>query len=158
ADLRALYDAHRWFSLRDAIAHHDAPLFYRGVVEAAFNDAANAERDLKVVIRSDPGGQDEFDARTQLMALAFRNGRYFEANQQIDRMLAQKPGDATLLNDAPLLRMLAQTPDQETVERNDGSGALAIDDGNILLPVKVNGQTAQFIFDTGSNVSVVSES
>jgi hypothetical protein len=38
-DLRALYDAHRWFALRDAIAHGQAPLLYRGVVEAVFNDA-----------------------------------------------------------------------------------------------------------------------
>ena len=156
-DLRALYEAHDWFALRDAVAHGQPPLFYQGVVEAAFNDAANAERDLKVVIQSDPGGADAVAARRQLLALAFRAGRYLDADQQLERLLDQRP-DASLSNGAPLLRVLARTPDQEVVERRNGSGRLDIVDGNILLPVRINGQAAEFIFDTGSNLSVVSES
>lgn len=157
-DLRALSDAHRVFALRDAISQGTPPLFYRGVVEAAFNDAADAERDLKVVVQSDPGGADAFDARTHLMTLAFRNGRYLDAERQFERLLAQKPGAPNLLSEAALLHALARTPDQEVVDRHEFSGRMDVAGGNLLLPVKVNGQFAEFAFDLGSNLSVVSES
>ena len=36
-DLKALYDGHRWFALRDAL-DRTAPAFYRGAVACGLND------------------------------------------------------------------------------------------------------------------------
>jgi hypothetical protein len=35
--LKPLYDAHRWFQLRNAVNRDGANLFYQAAIEAAFN-------------------------------------------------------------------------------------------------------------------------
>jgi hypothetical protein len=45
ASLRSLYDAHRGFALRDAVAKSAAPGFYQGAVACAFNLPANVQPD-----------------------------------------------------------------------------------------------------------------
>jgi hypothetical protein len=42
-DLKALYEGHRWFALRDAL-DRTAPVFYRGAVACGFNDVHDCER------------------------------------------------------------------------------------------------------------------
>ena len=53
-DVKALYDSHQWFELRDALAGKSAPALYRGAVAAAFNRIAEAEAALKPLIDGDP--------------------------------------------------------------------------------------------------------
>src|SRR5271168_1455576 len=52
ADLRAAFETHRWFDLRDAVTSRKAPPLYRLLVAAAFNDARCAENELSAVNRS----------------------------------------------------------------------------------------------------------
>src|SRR5579864_1055114 len=47
AKLKALYDQHRWFELRETIKGHDAPPLYKGAVAAAFNETKKAEKYLR---------------------------------------------------------------------------------------------------------------
>ena len=66
-DLRALYDAHRWFELRQAARTKDAPIFLQGAMACVFNDSRRALRDLGQVIRSAPASDEAYAARELLI-------------------------------------------------------------------------------------------
>lgn len=51
-DLQSLYDAHRWFALREAVAGGGADLFYKAATEAAFHQDDRARGDLTRYITS----------------------------------------------------------------------------------------------------------
>src|SRR5437879_4377134 len=57
-NLKALYEQHRWFDLRDAIKHQPAPALYKGAVDAAFNDGKTAEAYLDEAIKAQPNSDD----------------------------------------------------------------------------------------------------
>jgi hypothetical protein len=51
--LQELYERHRWFELRDAIAGRKVPPLYTGAVAAAFN-RRDAEKHLNEALRAKP--------------------------------------------------------------------------------------------------------
>ena len=64
--LKPLYDAHRWFELRNAVARTGAPVFYQIAVESAFNQPL-AERDLNALISLKPDPATMTEAREILV-------------------------------------------------------------------------------------------
>lgn len=72
---------------------------------------------------------------------------------QVDALLALRPTDSDALSDRPVLAVLARSPDltfvgrDTTVELRDGA-----------LPFSINGVQAAYWFDTGAELSVMSES
>jgi hypothetical protein len=62
-DLRLLYDSHRWFELRDAVHTTHASIFFRGVIECAFNQLQACEQDLQSVVQSAPQSDQALGAR-----------------------------------------------------------------------------------------------
>lgn len=153
ASLRALYDAHRWFELRDAVAKDAAPLFYQGAVACAFNDLQRCEKKLASVIKSRPQSDEALQAHRLLTYAYLRQGKYRESLAHADAVLALKPGDSDVQGDRPLLDLLSEFPEQ-VVEHRD-STTLQLQEAG--LPISINGVRATYWFDTGANVSAISE-
>jgi|SRR5271157_2473890 len=154
ASLKALYDAHRWFELRDSVAKGTAPVFYQGAVACAFNDLHRCEKKLGAVIKSGPRSDEAIQAHRLLAYAYLRQGKYREALAQVDAVLALKPGDSDARGDRPMLATLGEFPDQE--EGRTRSARLQLQDAG--LPISINGVQAAYWFDTGADVSVLSES
>src|ERR1700685_628056 len=135
-DLKSLYDAHRWFELRDSVPKGTAaPIFYQGAVACAFNDLHRCEKKLTPVIKSFPQSDDAIEAHRLLAAAYMRQGKYREAFAQVTALLAVRPGDSDARDDLPLLAALREFPDQKVVRRR--STTLRLQDAG--LPISING-------------------
>lgn len=157
ADFKLLYDEHRWFQLRDEQARKGGRGFYKAAVEAAFGNDSKAEDDLKKVISSGDSDAFNFEARELLIGLYFRLGRYQEAFAQGKLMLAKKPDASDIQNMLPTLEVLSSFPDQVAVSAERSSIPIDVEDGNLILPVTINGVEAHYIFDNGFSISGMSE-
>jgi predicted aspartyl protease len=153
ASLKALYDAHRWFELRDAIAKGNAPLFYQGAVSCAWNDLHRCEKKLGGVIKSRPQSDEALQAHRLLTYAYLRRGKYLRALAQADAVLALKPGDSEVQGDRPLLAVLSELSEQEVAHGHVTT--LKMQEAG--LPIAINGVPATYWFDTGANVSVLSD-
>ena len=156
AELKALYDGHHWFQLRDEQARKSGSSFYKAAVEAAFGPESEAEADLKRAVSSSHSDALGFEARELLIGLYFRMGKYQEAYAQGKLMLAQKPDAADIQNMLPTLEVLSSFPDQATVSTGRSSIPVEINE-NLVLPVHINGIEAHYIFDNGFSISGMSE-
>ena len=156
--LKALYNQHRWFELRDAIEGQQAPPLYKGAVASAFNDPQAAEKYFSETIKLNPASDEAADARDMLTDLYGRSGRYHQALRELDESLKMKPGRSDLVNARLLFAAWSKYPDQST-ESNRPSHfrGQATRDG-IVLPVSIHGKTAHWVLDTGANFSMISES
>lgn len=150
--LKSLYDAHRWFELRDAVAKGGAADFYEGAVACAFNRLGRCEKKLGAVIHSRPHSDEAYEAHDLLSNAYLRQGKYREALAQVDAILALRPSQADAQNVRPMLAALSQSPDQEVAHRSSATWQL-----HGGLPVSIHGVPATFWFDTGAEVSILSE-
>ena len=156
-DFHALYDTHQWFALRDALrAATDAPPFFHAAVAAAFNDNT-AEGSLRTAIESSDDPELQADARTWLIYLRMRGGRYNEALAEVDRGLSVHPDSDSLKNARALFASLARFPDQSVNKWRASRLHYRIRGGNVVAPAKLNGRSVDAILDTGANLSLVSE-
>lgn len=153
--LKTLYEQHRWFELRDAIAHQDAPPLYKGAVASAFNDRNTAEQYLKQAIKLAPASAEALDAHEALANLYIRAGRYHEAVQQLREILRIKPGRADAENALKIFAAWSKHGDQE-IQSVRLASVHADNDGT--LPILIHGQAVHWLLDTGANFSVMSES
>jgi hypothetical protein len=154
ASLKSLYNAHRWFELRESVEKGSAPAFYQGAVACALNDLHRCEKKLKLVIKSSPQSHDAIEAHRLLASAYLRRGKYRQALAETDAVLGLKPGDSSVLGDRPLLAILSQFPEQEVMRRRVTT--LQLQEAG--LPISVNGVQATYWFDTGANISAISES
>lgn len=153
ASLESLYDGHRWFELRDVVKKEGASPFYQGAVACAFNDLRRCEKKLRAVFNSTSRSDEAVEAHRILASAYFTHGKYKKALAQVDSILALRPADSDASSDRAVIAILAESPDQElagghvTVELRDGG-----------LPFSINGVQATYWFDTGAELSVLSES
>jgi predicted aspartyl protease len=154
ADLKSLYDSHRWFELRDAVAKGAAPAFFKGAVACAFNDLRRCESQLRRVLKAHTGSDQSVEAHRLLASTYLRRGQYRDALAQVDALLAIRPGDPDAGNDRPLLAALGTSPDQEITGRR--STTVQLQDAG--LPISINGVAGTYWFDTGADLSALSES
>ena len=155
-DLRSLYDAHRWFALRDTVRKTDAPLFYRGAVACVFNDVRQCEKKSKALIRSQPHSEQAHAAHSLLAGVYLRYGQYRKALSQLDEMLVLEPGDSDAKSVRPLLAALSSSPDQSIGRRHSTQLSLHHEGADLGVPVSINGTPATYTFDTGANLSLLS--
>jgi predicted aspartyl protease len=158
SDLKALYDAHDWFALRDAVNATDAPPFYRGAVAYAFNDTEAARSNLEQVIATAPDSDDATEARGLLIYLYQRQGHFAHTLEQVRLIRKALPDAPGLKNAEALFAALSRYPEQSLVFRDRKTLRYAMKGGNLFVPVEVNNTHAEFMIDTGANFSVVSES
>lgn len=157
-NVRSLYEGHHWFALRNLVMRGKVSGFYRGAVECAFNRREAAKEDLGAVIHDAPHSTDAYEAHSLLAGLYLRSSQSREALAEIDAMLAERPGAEDAKNVKPLFSALSQFPDQRVVHKEISTVAIHIKDGNLFVPVRINGTGASYIFDTGFSTSAVSES
>ena len=157
-NVRSLYDGHHWFALRNLVMRGKISGFYRGAVECAFNQPKAAKEDLAAVIRNAPHSAEAYEAHSLLAGLYLRSGQFREALAEVDAMLAERPGAEDARNVKPLFSALSQFPDQRIVQKQISTVAIHIKDGNLFVPLKINGTVASYIVDTGFSTSAVSES
>ena len=147
-DLKSLYDAHRWFELRESLAKGTAPAFYRGAVACAFNDLHRCERELKPVIKSPLKFDEAIEAHRLLAAAYFRQGKHREALTHVDDLLALRPEDSDVRDDRPLLAALRDFADQRVLRR----GPIRLELHDAGLPISINGVPGTYWFDTSGSV------
>jgi hypothetical protein len=151
-NLKSLYDSHRWFELRDAAVDVHAPVFYRGVVACALNDLSGCNKKLQAIFQSKSRSDEAVEAHRTLASAYLTHGEYKKTLGEVDALLAIRPGDSDALGTRPLLAELAQFPDQKIALRHS---TVELKDGG--LPLSIRGVQATYWFDTGAELSVMSE-
>jgi hypothetical protein len=157
-DLQSLYDAHRWFALREAVASGRADLFYKAATEAAFHQDDRARSDLTRYIASHPEPVMLVEAREILLGMDFRSARYQDALIEARQILALKPNAKDVANFLPTLEVLAPSVRQISVRHHPSTLHCELLDQNLILPVTVHGESAHYILDNGFSLSGMSES
>jgi hypothetical protein len=130
----------------------------KGELDAAEGNVRAAENELGVVIHKAPGSEDAYQARSTLSHVYFRLGRFHEAEAQVGAMAAMKPGAADLRNVRPLYELLVHSPDLTIAYSQPSTIESKMIEGNVFVPVVVNGTAAVCMVDSGMNLSMMSES
>jgi hypothetical protein len=151
------FDAHQMFLLRDEISRHPAsPDLYSGELACAFNDIETCEAKFKKVIAAEPKSSTAKQARHTLAYALFREGRYARSFNEIEALLRIDSKDTDALGTRPFFEALSHFPDQAVQENGTTRATVQMDDGK--LPLLINGEKASYFFDTGANLSTLSES
>jgi predicted aspartyl protease len=151
--LRELYRTRQWFELRTALTPA-APLYIRGIVASRFNDVTTAEPLLRQVIRNDPRSEAATDAYNVLTQVDLRTGQYARMRTEIGAWTAAQGDSAALREATKDAEFFRDLPDQITGSRRQAR--LHHGPGEITLPVTINGKQADYVFDTGAWISVMS--
>jgi len=165
--LQKLIESRRFFDLRSAL---DQPgwngretLFYRGAVACRFGKEADGIGLLREFLSADPGPDLARKAHEELASAFDRTGRYKEAAQEWSEALRLAPQNdpdrEENENTRLLLSSLADVP-PPSADVGDGGSLRAVRNklGSWNVPVQMNGVTGEWIFDTGANISTISES
>ncbi|MGC2162961.1 MAG: retropepsin-like aspartic protease [Silvibacterium sp.] len=159
--LEALYDKQQCFALRDSVNSERAPLFYRAVVACNFRERKPCRKGLRQVIHAAPKSEEAFKALSLRASIELAEGKYHESLKDTESMLRLRPADKDAQSSRTLLLGLAQFPDQKTVHRKASTVAIGQFSGqfygNLGSPVRIDGRKAIFSFDTGANISAISE-
>lgn len=160
AALKALYDSHSWFALREALAKGvitPAP-FYKAAVETAFHQDERAKMDVKQYIASHPALDMLVEARELLLGMEYRSAHYQDTLLQAQQILAIKPDAKDVTNFLPTLKVLAPFVRQSVVSREASTVRCELADQNLVLPVLIDGATVNYILDNGFSLSGMTES
>jgi predicted aspartyl protease len=158
ASLQSLFRQHCWFELRAAGKAGRLPLFYKGAVEANFNEVELAENDLHDFIKAHPHSAEAYQAHQLLADLYVRTGKYQSVVNEAKEMLALRPSDKDVADTLSLFAPLESVPDQGITQAAASTVTASLEDGNVYLPVTVNGVSANYVADSGANLSTISQS
>jgi predicted aspartyl protease len=138
-------------------------LFYRAAVDARFGQEATAIDALHRALRTQPDGPLGREANEELAGALERLGRYGEAAQAWSEVLKRAPAKyadrADDSNNQQLNNTLRDVPpqavhlDEPAIVDGRRNGL-----GSWNVPVNVNGEPGDWIFDTGANFSAITES
>jgi Aspartyl protease len=146
------------FVLKKVVASGTASTFCTGVLSADEQNARAAERELRAVIKREPRSEDAYQAHSNLFSMYFRQGQYRLADKELGQMLSEKPGQPDTLAIQSLVRALSEIPDLRVYARKTSRIQSEHSDGNLHIPISINGGLATYIVDTGANLSMMSES
>jgi hypothetical protein len=152
ATLAGLFEAHRWFELRDAASAAPTPAIYRGAVAAAFNDRARAEKELR---SAKP--YQAWTAHDLLLSLYLRNGDYPRAAAEARLKWAARPEKTAPAQEQALVALFQKWPSMAVMTRGPATVTYTTEGGDAFAPLVVNGEAAKFTLDTGGNMSAISE-
>jgi predicted aspartyl protease len=166
ADLRRFDNSNRIFELRQALTETDN-LYYRGKVAARFGQEETAIEQLHSFLATRPNAKMQRKAHEELADAYERLNRYGEAADEWAAALKltplREPMRADTENTRVLYEALRDIPPQ-TIEfdadtRDTGDTRAQHNPlGTWNVPVDVNGKQADWIFDTGANISTLVES
>jgi predicted aspartyl protease len=171
ARLSALYRSQDCFGLRDALAAAPAdggPVldFYRAAVAVAFSRPEEAIPELRRFLASPEAAADVLRRRDayELLGDAYvRTFAYADASRVYaalaDDPAADSAARASAVNVRDLWGALAGTPPQSVEMPGPVRIATSRDRAGLVnVAVAANGQTMDFVWDTGANLSTVTES
>jgi Aspartyl protease len=156
ADWKGLVKREDWFGLRDAASIQPPSSFYAGAVAAVFDRGADATRILETVIAGSPASREADTAREWLVDLHFRSGHYRSALDELKLLIDRHPRERSLLEARSLFAALGRQGDMEVAARAPARSSWHTEQGNMFVPVVVNGVGGDYILDTGANISVLS--
>ncbi|MBS1827945.1 MAG: aspartyl protease family protein [Acidobacteria bacterium] len=154
SDLQLLFESRRWFELRDAVERTDAPPFYRGAVSCVFDNVGAAEKLFQKVIQANPRSAQSFDAHGLLASAHMRAGHYRQTLTHLQAMQAIHPDFGGLKSAIALFGALSRQPQPAVAKRRFSRIPMSDD---MFLPASVNGKAAHYGFDSGADLSMMSE-
>jgi hypothetical protein len=166
-ELRRLQEQNRFFQLREALQQtgrtDSETLFYRGLVESRFGQETVAVVDLQKSLAIPSGHFLQRKAYEELSSALVRLGRYGDSARALEEAIRLTPPEdvdrADNENTRALYESLADVAPQTIEFREEAPVQAKLNPvGSWDVPVEVNGHTGQWIFDTGANLSTVSES
>lgn len=150
-------NAHEFFLLRNVVLQHSgASDFYAAQVACAFNQISTCEEKFKKILAVKPKSSVAKQIHQTLAAVALREGRYEQALHETDALLAIDPKNTDAIDSRPLLEVLSHFPNQSVQTGADTKAMVRMEDDKV--PLAINGKSAAYLFDTGANLSVLSES
>jgi gag-polyprotein putative aspartyl protease len=156
-NLQLLRQAHRWFDVRDAVHGLSAGGFYRGAVACAFNEFPQCLDYLTPIIERAPRSHQAYQAHELLTWAYMRRGEFSSALSHTDSMLVIKKNEGSPLATRALLSVLSHIP-QQSVRRHQYSVLSSeMVEGNMFIPVTVNGTSANFMIDSGATISMITQ-
>lgn len=166
-ELKDLYDKRQFFDLRDRLreAKGDDLFFYRGVVENKFNRPDTSIATLKNFIAKP--GKDASLLREAYSLLAdnyVKTFRYAEATKTYESILTKfadtlsERERSSYQNVLGLWKGLSGVRPQKATFRGDSQIQMVRERVGLMVPVGVGSSTEPFIFDTGANLSTITES
>ena len=156
--LQQLYERHRWFELRDAIAGRAVPALYAGAVASAFNRSRDAEDLLKRAVREASSPEAANDAREALMNLYMRLGRSSDMIHALDDAIATAPSRSDFLNIRQAFEPFRRLPNQSARPGQPQRFRCDVSAQGVVLPAVVNGKAVQWLFDSAFSHTAMSES
>jgi tetratricopeptide (TPR) repeat protein len=157
SELRRRSNAHDMFLLRNTLGRHpQSSDFYEGELACAFNDTAICEEKFNRILAVEPKSAVARQIHHILAYAAMRKGRYGRALHEIDALLALDPNDSDAKSAKPFIKALSRFQDQAVQSHGASKVIVQMDDGK--LPLLINGSKAAYFFDTGANLSTLSES
>jgi hypothetical protein len=165
--LSQLQEKSQFFQLREALQrsgwNDSGNLFYRALVESHFGQETAAIADLQKFLAGPGDPVQQREAYEELASVLVRVGRYGDSAHALAQALRlTPPGDfdrAATENSYALYGSLADVAPQ-TVEFGEHVSTQASLNplGTWDVPAQVNGRQGEWIFDTGANLSTLSES
>lgn len=171
-ELKELYDSKQYFDLRDSISKRGAIKgpdhdFYRAAVENKFNRPEAAIHILNKLFGSQTGFRDrtlEREAYTLLADSYVKTYQYGKAASTFELVLSKfsahlsERETAGYRNVVGLWKGLSGVAPQMAVFRGDSTIQGKQEMVGLMVPVEIGGQTEHLIFDTGANLSTITES
>ncbi len=168
SQLDALYRNRQYFELRDELAKRTADkspelLFYRGAVANKFNQSQESNLLLQSYLKSAEGKSGKLCDAYELLADNFVKTYQYAKAADTYKLLLDKFGgefDADKKRDAEtsfnLWNALRGAPPQTVSFAADTRIQATRDKAALLnVPVEINKQSMNFVFDTGANLSTV---
>jgi aspartyl protease len=165
--LRQLADKKLMFQLRETLqrpgSNESVLLLYRGLTASRFGQEPDGIKHLRKFLATHPARELEQEAYEELASAQLRLGHYGETAralaEALRRMRENDDDRADTENDHRLYESLKDVP-PPTVKFGQDTPVEAKFNaiGSWNVPLEVNGRAAEWIFDTGANLSTLTES
>jgi len=120
----------------------------------ALNQNDAAEKLLRQIIRRAPRSPEAAEAHKLLSRIYIRTGRYKRATDNLDEWRRNFPDSADAQAERKDVDQLRGLPDQINGPRRT---AVLKHDGDLAIPLSVNGKECTFLLDTGAGVSLITQ-
>jgi predicted aspartyl protease len=164
--LQQLADKSRFFELRRDLQQPDwnagETLFYRAIIASRFGHETDGIELLQRVLATNPSPEIVRKTHEEMASAFARLGHYKDAAQAWDEALLLTPANDPERDGNDNTRTLMAALSEVAPETADFGGDVPVHAnrnrlGSWNAPVRVNGVNGQWIFDTGANISTLTE-
>jgi predicted aspartyl protease len=120
----------------------------------ALNQNTTAEKLLLQIIRRAPLNPEAAEAHKLLSRIYIRTGRYKRATDNLDQWSRDFPNSADAQAELRDIDQVRGLPDQINGRRRP---AVLKHEGDLAVPLAVNGKECAFLMDTGAGVSIITQ-